>query len=603
MKKKLISINNCRIENSKETLLQNINWTYESGQAWLVIGPNGGGKAEFLNALANEAGIRFVGNEKNEGDRPLNQSTWKAGDRPLNQSKSSYFSSFEKSVEIVSLEKAAKIIEEERINDESDYVEGGIDHGRSGRIFISQSLDNSIKKNSSLPEFAKSLEKDPSIKLCGIEKILDRGLKYMSTGEIRRTLLARALISGKKLLILSDPFAGLDKESRTILLEFFNSITERQIKTPENNSFPHIILAMERWNEIPENISHVIEFSNKEISFCGCKEDYLKKINQSDNNHLMEKKELKDSFYEIIQTTSKGENSEGTVLSQSSTPEGTVLSQSSTSEGTDLSKSSTSEGTVLSKSSTSTEGTVLSQSEGTDLSASSKILVEMKNVNVGWGDNRVLKNINWKLLEGNHWLIRGPNGSGKTTFLELITGDNQQVYSNEIYMFGKKRGSGESIWDIKKNLGIVSYRMHVEYRMLGGTSLQNVIISGLRDSIGLYGKASDLEISTAKKWLALAKLQDRADENFGNLSYGEQRAVLILRAVVKSPKILILDEPCHGLDENYRFKILELLELIAEQKTTTLLHVTHDPSEMLKCEKHILELHPEAEPMYKIIEL
>ena len=572
MKKKLISINNCRIENSKETLIQNINWTYESGQAWLVIGPNGGGKAEFLNALANEAGIRFVGNEKNEGDRPLNQSTWKAGDRPLNQSKSSYFSSFEKSVEIVSLEKAAKIIEEERINDESDYVEGGIDHGRSGRIFISQSLDNSIKKNSSLPEFAKNLEKDPSIKLCGIEKILDRGLKYMSTGEIRRTLLARALISGKKLLILSDPFAGLDKESRTILLEFFNSITERQIKKPENNSFPHIILAMERWNEIPENISHVIEFSNKEISFCGCKEDYLKKLNQSDKNHLTEKKELKDSFYEIIQTTSKGENSEGT-----------VLSKSSTSEGTDLSKSST--------------------SEGTDLSASSKILVEMKNVNVGWGDNRVLKNINWKLFEGNHWLIRGPNGSGKTTFLELITGDNQQVYSNEIYMFGKKRGSGESIWDIKKNLGIVSYRMHVEYRMLGGTSLQNVIISGLRDSIGLYGKASDLEISTAKKWLALAKLQDRADENFGNLSYGEQRAVLILRAVVKSPKILILDEPCHGLDENYRFKILELLELIAEQKTTTLLHVTHDPSEMLKCEKHILELHPESEPMYKIIEL
>ena len=571
MKKKLISINNCRIENSKETLIQNINWTYESGQAWLVIGPNGGGKAEFLNALANEAGIRFVGNEKNEGDRPLNQS------------KSSYFSSFEKSVEIVSLEKAAKIIEEERINDESDYVEGGIDHGRSGRIFISQSLDISIKKNSSLPEFAKSLEKDPSIKLCGIEKILDRGLKYMSTGEIRRTLLARALISGKKLLILSDPFAGLDKESRTILLEFFNSITERQIKTPENNSFPHIILAMERWNEIPENISHVIKFSNKEISFCGCKEDYLKKLNQSDKNHLTEKKELKDSFYEIIQTTSKGENSEGTVLSQSSTPEGTDLSQSSTSEGTDLSKSST--------------------SEGTELSASSKILVEMKNVNVGWGDNRVLKNINWKLFEGNHWLIRGPNGSGKTTFLELITGDNQQVYSNEIYMFGKKRGSGESIWDIKKNLGIVSYRMHVEYRMLGGTSLQNVIISGLRDSIGLYGKASDLEISTAKKWLALAKLQDRADENFGNLSYGEQRAVLILRAVVKSPKILILDEPCHGLDENYRFKILELLELIAEQKTTTLLHVTHDPSEMLKCEKHILELHPESEPMYKIIEL
>ena len=177
-----------------------------------------------------------------------------------------------------------------------------------------------------------------------------------------------------------------------------------------------------------------------------------------------------------------------------------------------------------------------------------------------------------------------------------------QVFSNDIKIFGKRRGSGETIWDIKKRLGIVSYRLHVEYRMLGGTSLLAVIISGLRDSIGLYGAPTDLEIATAKKWLALGGFEGRESENFGNLSYGEQRAILILRSAVKTPEILILDEPCHGLDEQYRSKILQLMNLIGEGGTTTILHVTHDPSEVLECEKHILELHPDEEPMYRIIE-
>ena len=139
--------------------------------------------------------------------------------------------------------------------------------------------------------------------------------------------------------------------------------------------------------------------------------------------------------------------------------------------------------------------------------------------------------------------------------------------------------------------------------MLGGTSLENVIVSGLRDSIGLYGAATDLEASAARKWLKLGGFEGRESENFGDLSYGEQRAVLILRSAVKSPEILILDEPCHGLDENYREKILQLMEKIGEGGTTTMLHVTHDPEEVLECEKHVLELRPGEEPMYRLITL
>ena len=561
MSEKLISVKNCRIENSKQTLIPQIDWEFCSGQAWLVIGPNGGGKADFLKALAG--GNQFVPNQDG------------------------LFSSvYKDSVEIVSLERAAQIIEEERQNDESEFIEGGVDIGRTGRVFIAEALCGKIKKNEPLPPIAQKLEAYPAIKLCGVEKILDRGLKYMSTGEIRRTLLARALISGKKLLILSDPFAGLDVQSRKILLDFFTTVVSNQLKPQSGSEYPKIILGMERWHEIPDSITNVLEFSQKTVSFCGKRSDYeeilQKRESQNQKSAAQEKQDFAQKLAETINQTQirnaepqnqsyKAENARPTNTHFDAEPQNSCDVETSNLQASKLAESAP------------------------------EILVQMNHVNVGWDDHKVLVDLNWQLNKGEHWLIQGPNGSGKTTFLELITGDCMQVYSNDVRIFGIKRGSGESIWDIKKNLGIVSYRLHVEYRMLGGTSLQNVIISGFRDSIGLYETATDTEISSAKKWLELGGFAGREHENFGNLSYGEQRAILILRSAVKCPKILILDEPCHGLDENYRTKILNLMELIAEQGTTTMLHVTHDPSEVLACEKHVLELCTNQNPMYKII--
>ncbi len=501
----LITIQNCRIENTRNTLVPNITWTMNQGENWLVIGPNGGGKADFLNALAGTPGIKITPN---------------AGDEM-----SLFSNTFGNSTEIVSLERAARLIQEERDNDESDYIEGGVDIGRTARMFIAQALWDDCKKGKPLPPQAYEIDNRPEIELTGIKKILDRGLKYLSTGEIRRTLLARALISGKKLLILSDPFAGLDAQSRKIIFDF---VAKQQ----------GILLGMERWHEIPDTITHVIEFSNKEISFCGPRADYEKKLAAKESKAGMTPEEA-TAFKELFGTQEAPQES-------------------------------------------------------------SEPLVQMTNVNVSWSENHVLRDLNWTVNKGEHWLIQGPNGSGKTTLLELITGDNMQVFCNDVKLFGIKRGSGETIWDIKKRLGIVSYRLHVEYRMLGGTSLQNVIISGFRDSIGLYEAAKDSEIALAKKWLALGGFAGRENESFGNLSYGEQRAILILRSAVKSPELLILDEPCHGLDENFRAKILHLMELIGEGSTTTMLHVTHDPTEILPCEKHVLQLCPDKNPMYCI---
>ena len=554
----LISIKNCRIENSRAAVIPRLDWTFEEGQAWLVIGPNGGGKADFVNALSGMKDLKIVANDG--GSQPAGGENHLPG--------AGFTSVFGDSVEIVSLERAARLIEEERLNDESEFVEGGVDIGRTGRVFIAEGICGTIKKNAPLPEETKRLESYPAIKLCGIEKILDRGLKYMSTGEIRRTLLARALISGKKLLILSDPFAGLDIQSRTILLDFFNTITKKQL--------PHVILGMERWHEIPDAITHVLEFKDKKITFCGPRADYEKLMAEraAENNQKNDdaKARLSEDFTQTLAETS--------VLREASPADERVAANVS-SRPADQAEASESASRV---------------------SENKTPLIEMNHVNVGWDDHRVLIDLNWRLMPGQHWLIQGSNGSGKTTFLELITGDNMQVFCNDVRLFGARRGSGESIWDIKKQLGIVSYRLHVEYRMVGGTSLLNVIVSGFRDSIGLYGAATDVEAAAAKKWLKLGGFEGREDESFASLSYGEQRAILILRSAVKTPKVLILDEPCHGLDESYREKILHLLELIGEGGTTTMLHVTHDPSEVLACEHHVLQLCPDQNPMYKIVE-
>jgi len=520
----LINIKNCRIQSHSKTLIPEISWEMHKDQIWLVTGPNGGGKADFLNLLAGNEQI-IPNNTKNAGE-------------------GFYFNCFENSTEIVSLERAATLIESERKNDESEYVEGGVDHGKTGRLFLCEALlGQTLKKNESLPDIAKTLDTNEFVKLCGIQKILDRGLKYMSTGEIRRTLLAHALISGKKFLILSDPFAGLDSESRTILLKFFD----------EAYSASCLLLAMERYTEIPESITHVLEISNKTVSFCGTKAEYEKNLDKQ----------------------SAAEKTHAVAYKQAFRKEVLELNEQSLELSTD--------------------------ELHTEQTSDHQPLVEMKNVTVGWDGHKVLDNLSWSLHKGEHWLIRGPNGSGKTTFLELITGDNMQVFCNDVSLFGKHRGSGETIWEIKAKLGIVSYRMHVEYRMLGSTDLESVIISGFHDSIGLYEQKSDVELVSARKWLKLGGFESREKESFNSLSYGEQRALLILRAAVKCPSILILDEPCHGLDESYRGKILNLLETIAESGTTTLLHVTHDPTEVLPCEKHILELHPGENPMYKII--
>lgn len=200
-------------------------------------------------------------------------------------------------------------------------------------------------------------------------------------------------------------------------------------------------------------------------------------------------------------------------------------------------------------------------------------LVQITNASVKYADNVVFDGLSWTINAGEHWQLTGPNGSGKTCLLSLITGDHPQCYVNDIQVFGFQRGNGESIWEIKQFIGYVSTQLQWEYRV--GTSLRNVIVSGFYDSIGLYTKPNDTQLAIANEWLAVLGMQHRADESFTQLSHGDKRLLLIARAMVKHPPLLILDEPCLGLDDMNRRLVLALIERISASGNTTVLYVNH----------------------------
>lgn len=215
-------------------------------------------------------------------------------------------------------------------------------------------------------------------------------------------------------------------------------------------------------------------------------------------------------------------------------------------------------------------------------------LVKLSNCRVTYDGKAVLNQFNLEISPLQHTLITGPNGSGKSTLLQLITGDCPQCYSNDVQVFGHQRGSGETIWDIKQHFGLVSPELHRQYRVK--CSALVVVLSGLFDSIGLYQQISKQQSQLALQYLQLMGLESFADTRFQQLSQGQQRQVLIARALIKSPKLLILDEPTQGLDEVNRKKLLEILEIIANSHSSTLLMVSHRQDEYLPLFSQLLDV-------------
>lgn len=208
-----------------------------------------------------------------------------------------------------------------------------------------------------------------------------------------------------------------------------------------------------------------------------------------------------------------------------------------------------------------------------NLTIENKTLVALHSVSVSYDEKPILKDINWQINAGEFWQLMGPNGSGKTTLLSMIIGDNPQGYGQELFLFGRKKGSGESVWDIKDKIGYFTPSMTDLFNKYH--SVENMIISGFNDSIGLYIIPTDLQIKRAAEWLSLIRMEELKHTLFSALSLGQQRMVLIARAMVKHPPLLILDEPTAGLDDVNALLVTTLINKIAAESKTTIIYVSH----------------------------
>jgi molybdate transport system ATP-binding protein len=480
--KPLITLDSISLRMGGTMLLPRTSWEIREGENWAILGSNGSGKSALARAI--------------KGDVPHVRGKLIRHDPEAAGSQIGY----------VAFELQEEILLREDRHEEARFFGGNKGHAlTAGEMLLRDDGNQAVF--------------DRLVKLLGLHPLLEHGLRTLSNGEFRKILIARALLRSPKLLILDDPFAGLDVGSRELLVKTVADLM---------NHGTQMILVTQRIEEVIPGISHVLLIQDGRVAQTGPRSDVITpermKLFQSEGKPLLEKR----------------------------------------------------------------LPTPLLPTERAAMEATTDLLVEMKHVTVTYGDIVVFERLNWTVRRDENWAVVGPNGSGKTTLLGMITGDNLQAYANEVYLFGKKRGEGESIWDIRRRLGVVSPELQLQYRY--PIPAREVILSGFFDSIGLYRTSTKAQSALADQWLEFLGMKDRAERPFNRLSYGEKRLILIARAMVKSPELLILDEPCQGLDRSNREMVLALMQSIGTGGSTGLIYITHHQEELIPCINHVLKL-------------
>jgi molybdate transport system ATP-binding protein len=479
----IITLDNVTIRVRDTFALTDTTWMIKKHQQWAIIGANGAGKTSLVRAIV--------------------------GELPVVRGKINYHAdgSFKDRISYVSFERHQRLISREADRDAARYFSGKLNDITTAREVIYESLPNSK---------IHSRQFDVIVEQLGIGCLLDRGILFLSTGEMRKIMIARALAKAPQLLILDEPFEGLDVASRSQLAEIINRLMAQDRQ---------IILVTHRISEILPNISHVMGLKKGMVLFQGKRQEHLStdQIERLYPDHLFQEADFPKSKL---------------------------------------------------------------QDDANSLKIPD-VLVKMKNTTVKYKDAVILDNLNWEMKAGENWAIIGPNGAGKTTLLSLIAGDNLQAYANDIYLFDRRRGSGESIWEIKQRIGMISSEFQIRYRK--PLKALDVILSGFFDSVGLYRQSKSGQRESALRWMGFIHLTDKADTLFNQLSYGEQRLVLLARAMVKFPLLLILDEPCQGLDRINRKLILDLIDFIARHSQTHILFVTHHVDEIPESINRVLQ--------------
>ncbi len=354
-----------------------------------------------------------------------------------------------------------------------------------------------------------------------LEPLLDKYIITLSSGELRKFQLTRTLLSGPRVLIMDNPFIGLDAGTRDQLTELLETLTR------ETDLL--VILVLSKVDNLPNFITHVLPVQDIKLGEKITREAYLEELAKMKPATLSQ--EIKDW---IINLPSK-----------------------------DITKES------------------FYPQEGGEI-------LQFNNVSIRYGERTILKELDWTVHEGERWALAGENGCGKSTLLSLVCADNPQSYACDIRLFGHQRGSGESIWEIKRHIGYVSPEMHRAY--LKDLPAIDIVASGLSDSVGLYARPKPEQKAICMDWMKAFGIEELADRTFLKLSSGEQRLCLLARAFVKDPELLILDEPLHGLDLPNRAKVKEIITTFCQRPHKTMVMVTHYKEELPPCITNELKL-------------
>lgn len=344
-----------------------------------------------------------------------------------------------------------------------------------------------------------------------IGHLMDKYVILMSSGETRKYQLTRTLLKHPRVLIMDNPFIGLDAETRDQLKQLLTVLSREQAL--------QMILVLSKTDDIPDFVTHVVKVQDMTVGPKQTIHEYYAHRKPYPTRVLAEEKER--AILNLPYNDKEYHTDE---------------------------------------------------------------VVKMNAVSIRYGERTILDQLDWTVKKGERWALSGQNGSGKSTLLSLVCADNPQSYACDIELFGIPRGSGETIWDIKKHIGYVSPEMHRAY--LRDLPAIRIVASGLKDSVGLYVKPTEDEYDICRFWMDMFGLKGLEERTFMKLSSGEQRLVLLARAFVKDPELLILDEPLHGLDNRNRRLVKDIIETFCQRRNKTMIMVTHYEEELPECITH-----------------
>lgn len=495
-----LSLSDVSLRVHDRILFEGLCWEMFDNQHWAVLGPNGSGKSILMKALCGSLPVtqgRIVYHFLQDGEK-----------NTLPQDQLAYVT-FESQRMVLGDEAFYQARWNSGVNQDSLSVAEYLSERSVKRInpyHIVESLSD--------PEFAA--RRQGVVERLELGMLLKRNVIQLSNGERRKVLIARALLKSPMLLILDNPFAGLDEHFRARLGENLENLMQGDMRV--------LIVGTSR-DEIPVSVTHVLCVKDKRVVAQGPRQAIL-------NSHAA--------------------HEAGRAHKHTNSPR------------------------------------VAASERDDEHKPPPKALVHMENVSVSYNGTKVLRQVNWTVRENEQWALLGPNGAGKTTLLSLIVADHPQAYANDITLFGRRRGSGESIWEIKQNIGWVAPELLLYYPR--NATCLDVVCSGFFDSVGLYRQCSSDQRETAVSWMQRLGLSECTETAFERVSESEQRLALIARALVKSPALLVLDEPCQGLDASNRDHVLQAIDWVGGRPNSSMIYVTHRADELPRSITHVLRL-------------